>query len=415
MAAVEGIQEDCDCIWTDWMNNDDYSPIIGDNNTYNNLRSKYDFCTEPRGIECRTKQNPTIPFSIGGQKGINCDVTSGLFCQSRKKDFVTNSKPFYCRDYEIKVECCECTIPTTTTISTTAAETTTKSLNRNETATLLNMEPRTQEIDPMENLIPLAIILGVIVFCMIMIGIILFVARKRNQKNKTHHNNSKKKKGGQSSKKVGHIYTHGELRDFQKPVSFNSFEDVFGLREDRSDLYRKVTPNNNSNHSTESTRYSYDDETTPSESSSRSRTRQLKYVESPTVEKIKIHNNSGISGPEHSPNSQSDSSKIYQSQQWLKDETQLLKSSPGSSVFLHSNDSTPVMESFFFYNVITLRELKFIWFIKSFENSNTQFFKRNTIQNLQETTIFWRKNDPARKIVPCEFKFPLGIYVIIMF
>lgn len=295
------------------MNNDDYSPVIGDNNSYVNLRKSYQFCSEPRQIECRTKANPTIPFSIGGQQGVDCDVTSGLMCKSRRKDFTTNSKPFYCRDYEIRVECCECPTVTTTPLPTTSAEMTTKSVMRNDTITLLNnvnMEPRTQQIDPMENLIPLAIILGVIVFCCVMIGIILFVARKRNYQ-------SKPQKQKPVTKKVPYIYTHGELKDFQKPVSFNSFEDVFGLREDRR-LYRA-----NDSNQTESTRYSEHD-STRSESCSSShrsqRIRQLKYVESPTVEKIEVH-------------------------RWLKDETQI-ESSSTSLCYDSTNDSSPGGESF---------------------------------------------------------------------
>ena len=106
--------------------------------------------------------------------------------------------------------------------------------------------------------------------------------------------------------------------DFQKPVSFNSFEDVFGLREDRR-LYR----NGNHSNQTESTRYSEHD--TPSESSSSHRSgsqriKQLKYVESPTVEKIQVH-------------------------RWLKDETQIESSSPSSLCYDSTNDSSPLVES----------------------------------------------------------------------
>jgi len=39
--------------WSDWMNNDNYSPLVGDNNSYTNLRGLHQFCETPDNVQCR--------------------------------------------------------------------------------------------------------------------------------------------------------------------------------------------------------------------------------------------------------------------------------------------------------------------------------------------------------------------------
>ncbi|XP_060118384.1 mucin-2 [Heteronotia binoei] len=112
------------CQWSQWY---DVSfpkdePGGGDYETYEAIRIKDEsFCSAPQNIECRAKDSPEQSLEELGQK-VECNVTYGLICRNEDQD---KSLWNLCYNYEIRVNCCYCGTPSTTTITTTTLPTTT--------------------------------------------------------------------------------------------------------------------------------------------------------------------------------------------------------------------------------------------------------------------------------------------------
>ncbi|XP_039248447.2 uncharacterized protein LOC120326254 [Styela clava] len=115
----------CECVWTPWMNNDDYDANVGDNTTYDKLRGSYDFCEKPRDIKCRDSLRWEVPYHLLRLKHTICDVEIGLRCVSIPRYKARGRRTHFCSDYEITVQCCHCTTttkePKTTVAITTAS------------------------------------------------------------------------------------------------------------------------------------------------------------------------------------------------------------------------------------------------------------------------------------------------------
>ncbi|KAM9495181.1 mucin-2-like [Clarias gariepinus] len=114
------------CEWSDWINV--YNPADGGGNdleTYENIKkNKTEICENPEDIKCRAVISPDMSLEefvqITGQV-VQCNVSFGLVC--RKKNQTT--RPYKCFDYEIRVLCCDCSIPSTSTPLPTTTPTTT--------------------------------------------------------------------------------------------------------------------------------------------------------------------------------------------------------------------------------------------------------------------------------------------------
>jgi len=92
--------DQCNCSWTSWMNNDFTKTFGNDNNSYEMLRKEgHVFCEKPISINCRDHLNPKSDFELVRQRNVECDVTNGLVC-----DYKWGK---YCKDYELRVFCCQ--------------------------------------------------------------------------------------------------------------------------------------------------------------------------------------------------------------------------------------------------------------------------------------------------------------------
>nr|XP_006820369.1 PREDICTED: mucin-5AC-like [Saccoglossus kowalevskii] len=111
---------DCDCKWTDWMDNEHGDKVdhlaLGEFELISELRNEYSFCENPEAIECRLNISPHLPYNETGQT-LTCDLNHGLVC------FHEDQKVRLCYNYEVRFYCCDtscsCTsIPVTTLEST---------------------------------------------------------------------------------------------------------------------------------------------------------------------------------------------------------------------------------------------------------------------------------------------------------
>nr|XP_018667232.1 uncharacterized protein LOC108949453 [Ciona intestinalis] len=232
--ATEG---DCTCTWSEWMNNNDFNPTKADDNSYEHLRYYYTFCERPSNIECRSTDNPTIPFNLLQQQDVDCNVDIGLVCVSRpfNPHLEEQARPFYCMDYEIRVQCCVCVqvtqpITTATTIVAPTSTTSTKFIpvtppttaavtpngnqvgcdNGEKTATTTGVpDPGTDS----QNGIPLSIII-VIIICIVLLlgGIGCFIVSKglcRKIREKEQNN--------------VHVNVQ-EMYEFQRPITMEEID-----------------------------------------------------------------------------------------------------------------------------------------------------------------------------------------------
>nr|XP_006820368.1 PREDICTED: mucin-2-like [Saccoglossus kowalevskii] len=111
---------DCDCKWTDWMDDEHGDKVDhlapGEFELISELRNEYSFCENPEAIECRLNISPHLPYNETGQT-LTCDLNHGLVC------FHEDQKVRLCYNYEVRFYCCDtscsCTsIPVTTLEST---------------------------------------------------------------------------------------------------------------------------------------------------------------------------------------------------------------------------------------------------------------------------------------------------------
>ncbi|CAK8694672.1 uncharacterized protein LOC143445498 isoform X1 [Clavelina lepadiformis] len=221
MDDLEAEFSECTCDWSQWMNNDDYSPFTGDNNTFTNLRRIYSFCSFPTAIECRDAWNPDIPFALIQQDRVLCDPSEGLLCDTEnlQKRPENSRRNLYCHDYELRVWCCDC--PETTTPPTTTMEQTSEYSNLSYSdsvppADLLhNNTDDTQVVKKnLDYVLPLSIIaviiLGAVILFVLIVCIILNARGRKRSKYSHDYMEVRENKSGAT-------YT-------QRPVSFTDFD-----------------------------------------------------------------------------------------------------------------------------------------------------------------------------------------------
>jgi len=202
--------DQCNCTWTSWMNNDLTKTFANDNNSYEVLRKEgHVFCAKPINIECRDRLNPESDFNLARQPNVECDVKYGLVC-----DFKWGR---YCKDYELRVHCCQ-------PCQTKQIEKTTESYFVNTNNNLADMKDgydTSHYIEINENWIP-ALIVFFLMFMMTS-TIILYLFKRR---------------GKQRSKKIKTVTTTKSSYQQNKFFDFANFSHNFEAKfeSNRSDL-----------------------------------------------------------------------------------------------------------------------------------------------------------------------------------
>ena len=88
------LPKNCNCKWTEWMNS--HNPKMTKNQqedeTIDNLRKKYDFCKQPKDVNCRAVDDETLFLNKGDH---HCTL-QGFTCN------------LFCFDFELRFQCCEC-------------------------------------------------------------------------------------------------------------------------------------------------------------------------------------------------------------------------------------------------------------------------------------------------------------------
>ncbi|XP_064309329.1 mucin-2 [Phalacrocorax carbo] len=128
------IPQDCDCIWTDWIDvsyPDSSDRNSGDYETFENIQKNDPswVCAKPENIYCRAKNFPDTPIAELGQT-VHCHIDKGLICNNSDQKIGGQIQMPYCLNYEIKVCCvpnmpeCMTTTPMSTTTTTSVPTTT---------------------------------------------------------------------------------------------------------------------------------------------------------------------------------------------------------------------------------------------------------------------------------------------------
>ncbi|KAM3626043.1 uncharacterized protein V6R79_021645 [Siganus canaliculatus] len=128
------------CTWSSWINlgQPTTGPNGGENETISSIISAgYNICSSPIQVECQASLYPGLPMSQLGQT-VTCNKDVGLICYNNQQ-----GTQQVCLDYQIRVRCCDCQMPTSTTMTTTTMTSTTTTTTMPTTTTTTTTMPTT--------------------------------------------------------------------------------------------------------------------------------------------------------------------------------------------------------------------------------------------------------------------------------
>ncbi|KAM3625035.1 uncharacterized protein V6R79_005945 [Siganus canaliculatus] len=128
------------CTWSSWINlgQPTTGPNGGENETISSIISAgYNICSSPIQVECQASLYPGLPMSQLGQT-VTCNKDVGLICYNSQQ-----GTQQVCLDYQIRVRCCDCQMPTSTTTTTTTMTSTATTTMPTTTTTTTTMPTTT--------------------------------------------------------------------------------------------------------------------------------------------------------------------------------------------------------------------------------------------------------------------------------